>query len=189
MSQTVNPLGQPSYVPKSTSQNARIGVVVDNTYTHNDQSESKSIFYWGALILTLGWFLILIPLLEVAVGGKYINSTSCVSHGVNGTQVLFVKGFFGLIYLILFVIHWCKRSSVDFKQSFWKNIKSFHIVFLIITLLYAALHFILMVLEFVFLNQCTDYIQNVSGMLWVSALTTVFMITYIIFTILRPILC
>jgi len=56
-------------------------------------------------------------------------------------------------------------------------------------LAYATIHFIVMVLEFVFLTQCTDLVQNVYGMLVVSGLNTLFALLYILYTILRAVLC
>jgi hypothetical protein len=174
--------------PRPLTNNDKVAILVGSSGSSEKIIPHKSYVYWLSLIVVLGIFLFLIPLLELAVGAKYIDTTSCVSHGINGTQALFSKGFFGIIYLLLFLIHWCKRP-VDFTQSFWKLIKSFHFVFIGITVLYAGIHFILMVLEFVFLRSCTDYVRNVSGMLWVSALNSLFALFYVIYATLKLILC
>lgn len=180
-----NPLAK---TPRSLTDNDKVTILVSDSGSNKGNDVHKSYIYWFSLTVVLGTFLFLVPLLELAVGAKYIDTTTCVSHGINGTQALFSKGFFGILYLVLFLIHWCKRS-VDLSQSFWKVIKSFHFLFMGVTVLYAGVHFILMVLEFVFLHSCTDYVQNVSGMLWVSALNSLFALLYLIYATLKPILC
>jgi len=187
MSQYTNPLSKQPTIARSITDNDKVSIAVRGQ-SQKSEDRPKSAMYWFTLIVVLGVFLFLIPLLELAVGGKYLNTTTCTSHGINGTQTLFVKGFFGILYLLSFMIYWCKKP-VDFRQTFWKVIKSFHIIFLVITLAHATTHFILMVLEFVIVNQCTDLVKNVYGMLVVSALNTLFALLYVIYTVLRAILC
>lgn len=185
--QVVNPLSKPS---KSMNQANKLIIKVEQPKVQQVQQPETcgSIFTWTFIIIVLATFLVFIPLIETALGIKYMNTSSCLSHGIHGIQVLFVKGLFGLIYMILFVVENAK-NTVDLEKTFWKNIKKFSFWFLIVTILYAAIHVLLMILEFIFLNKCSDYVSNVSAILWISALNTIFAILYIVYTVLRAILC
>ncbi len=178
----INPLSQ----TQSKKTFNKFSVIVEQPVQSNvPKTETcKSILNYIIIITILAIFLVFIPLIEMAVGIKYINTSTCLSHGINGIQVVFVKGFFGLIYLLLFIINNCKKN-IDLEKSFWKNIGEFHFLFLIVTFVYAAIHILLMILEFVFLKSCKDYISDVSALLWISAFNTLFAILYIIYTILR----
>ena len=46
-----------------------------------------------------------------------------------------------------------------------------------------------MILELVFLSNCTDLIERVAAGLWLSVLTTIFAIVYILVQLFSCILC
>ena len=179
----VNPLAH-----KSSNLANQVNIPVNEKNNQESQTTKISSVRWLIIVFLLTTFLIIIPVIEFIVGRQYIETTTCTTRNINGTQVLSIKGVFGLMYFALFVIHsWYRRIYIH--KSLWTNLSYFHFSFLIATILYAAIHLILMSLEFAVLKGCSDLISHVRSMLWVSAFTTISAILFVIYSVLAPCLC
>lgn len=144
----------------------------------------KNIFNFILLLM----FLFIIPLVKLGVGYTYLHTTICKYYEINGTGVLISNGVFGIIYLLCFIICVFMRPF-DFNKSLYKNLSKSHYIFKIITLIYSCLLILHMILELVFLSKCTDLIERVAAGLWLSVLTTIMAIVYVLVQLFSCILC
>ena len=160
----------------NTNNNQNINVSKNNIY--------KNIFNSTLLLM----FLFIIPLVELSIGYTYLHTTICKYYEINGTGVLISNGVFGIIYLICFIVCAFIRPF-NFNESLHKNLSNSHYVFKIITLIHSCLLILFMILELVFLSNCTDLIERVAAGLWLSVLTTIFAIVYILVQLFSCILC
>ena len=155
----------------------------------NKQSKyTSSITRYVINLLLLLMFLLIVPLIEIAVGGVYLNTTTCTVHSINGTKILLASGVFGILYLISYIVHAIMRPF-SLKKTLLTNLAESYVIFKIITFIHCSLLLIFMILEFTFLNGCTDLIERVAAGLWLSALTTLFAILYVIYRVLAKIFC
>ena len=161
----------------------------------NNKSENTNVFSFKNnickntfnLILLL-MFLFITPFVELGVGYTYLQSTVCKYYEINGTGVLISNGVFGIVYLICFIVCAFMRPF-NFDQSLYKNLSNSHYIFKIITLVHSCLLILFMILEIVFLSKCTDLTERVAAGLWLSVLTTVFAIIYVLVQMFSCILC
>jgi len=144
----------------------------------------KNIF--NAILLLM--FLFIIPFVELGIGYTYLNTTICKYYKINGPGVLISSGVFGIVYLICVVV-FAFMTPFNINKSLYKNLSSSHFVFKIITLVHSCLLVLFMILEFVFLSNCTDLTERVAAGLWLSVLTTILAIVYVFVQLFSCILC
>lgn len=138
--------------------------------------------------ILLFMFLFITPFVELGVGYTYLQSTICKYYEINGTGVLISNGVFGILYLICFIVCAFMRPF-NFNQSLYKNLSNSHYIFKIITLIHSCLLILFMILEIIFLSKCTDLTERVAAGLWLSVLTTVSAIIYVLVQMFSCILC
>ena len=144
----------------------------------------KNIFNFILLLM----FLFIIPFVKLGVGYTYLQTTICKYYEINGTGVLISNGVFGVIYLLCFIVCAFMRPF-NFNKSLYTNLLKSHYIFKIITLIYSCLLILHMILELIFLSKCTDLIERVAAGLWLSVLTTIIAIVYILVQLFSCILC
>lgn len=142
------------------------------------------------ILNTLGllMFFLVVPLVELGVGAVYLHTTICTVHGINGTKVLVAEGVFSILYLMCFLTHVFIKPFSS-QKSLFQNLANSHFVFKIITFVHCSLLLLFMILEFTFLNGCSDLTQRVGAGLWLAALNTLFAMLYVIYKLLGKLLC
>jgi hypothetical protein len=155
----------------------------ENT-TRTKNNVFKNIFN-SSLILVL---IIITPFIELGVGYTYFQTTLCKYYEINGTSVLISNGVFGIIYLICFIVCAFVRPF-NFNESLCKNLSKSHFIFKIITMIHSTLLILFMILEVIFLSNCTDLTLRVAAGLWLAVLTTVLAIVYVLVQLFSCVLC
>ncbi len=163
--------------------------VMENNTEISIKRSAKQIFKFLTIIGISVIFFIIVPIIELCVGNMYNGLYLCTIRNINGTQVLLAKGSFGIIYVFCSIVNFLYRPNFDISKSFLNNMKRFHPVHIVVTIIYATLHVILMCLEFAFLDGCKNMIHQVVNTIWISAFTTMSAILYTIYKILSVCLC
>lgn len=155
---------------------------------NNETIPKNSILHNVFNIILLLMFLLIIPFVNLGVGYTYVHSTICEYYKINGAGVLIANGVFGIVYLLCFIVFGFMRPF-DINKSMCKNLLKSHLLFKILTLIHAVLQILFMILELVFLTECTDLTERVAAALWLSVLTTIFAIMYVLVQLFSCILC
>ena len=157
----------------------------DNTIIkiENDQAHSvyPAPFYKHLInVLLLLLYFVIIPLVDLIVGVKYYDTTTCTYKGITGISVLIAQGILSLCFLMCMSIQHCLKNF-SLNKTLLKNLRETRFAFKIITILYTILQLLFMIFDFVIVDGCTNHIIQIEGTLIFTSIMTIFAAVYILY--------